>query len=123
MKTTKILDEETFDLRVSSLPTRPTSDGGFGGRGFSAKEMKQAFDRLPLFIIERFNTLVDDLFEDDGIAGEIKTGITDSHTLTELFGDITSGILAGYLTVGERTLAEQIASLDARISALEGGGA
>lgn len=120
MKTTKILEDEIKDIKVSSLPTRPTADSGFGGRGYSAKEMKEAFDRLPLFIIDRFNSLFEDLFDDDGIAGEIKTGMDDSHTLTELFDDIRTGLFAGYLTVGSVSLSERIDALDERITALEG---
>ena len=121
MKTTKITEEEIKDLKIASLPTRPTADKSFGGKGFSSSDMRAAFDKLPLFIIERFNALIDDLFEDEGIGGEIRTGISESHTLNDLFTDITDGMLASYLAVGERTLSEYLSSLEARIAALEGG--
>ena len=50
MKTTKILDSEIANLKISSLPSRPTAPTAFGGNGYSAKEMKEFFDKLPLFI-------------------------------------------------------------------------
>ena len=62
MKTTKIIEDEIKDLKVASLPTRPTADSAFGGKGYSASDMKAAFDKLPLFIISRFNSLLEDIF-------------------------------------------------------------
>ena len=121
MKTTKIIEDEIKDLKVASLPTRPTADSAFGGKGYSASDMKAAFDKLPLFIISRFNSLLDDIFEDGGIADDILTGIDAEHTLKELFADITSGIFATYLTVGELTLSERLAQIEGRLLALEGG--
>ena len=44
MKATKITDNEISDKLISSLPSRPTAPASFGGRGFSANEMKAAFD-------------------------------------------------------------------------------
>ena len=120
MKTTKIKDDEIKDLKVASLPTRPTADTAFGGKGFGASDMKAAFDKLPLFIIERFNSLFEDIFEGEGIKEQIFTGIEPSHTLSELFSDIISGAFAAYLTVGEKTLTEYITNLEQRILRLEG---
>lgn len=121
MKTTKIIEDEIKDLKIASLPTRPTADVGFGGKGYSATDMKAAFDKLPLFIIERFNSLFEDIFEDGGIAEDIPTGIDAGHTLKELFSDITSGLFATYLTVGGLTLGERLARIEERLLALEGG--
>ena len=108
MNTKKILNEEIKDLRVSSLPSRPTAPSAFGGRGYTSAQMKEAFDRLPVFIIERFNSLLDDVSREGegGIADEIKTGISEGHTLRELFSDVLDGSFASYLTVGEETLEE-----------------
>lgn len=61
--TTKILPSEIADIKISSLPTRPTAPTSFGGKGYTASDMKAAFDRLPLFIIERLNALIDDVTE------------------------------------------------------------
>ena len=108
MNTKKIIADDYEDLRVSSLPSRPTAPSSFGGRGYTASQMKAAFDRLPLFIIERFNSLLDDIrAEGEGsLASDIPTGIEEGHTLDELFADILNGRLAGYLSLGEGSLAE-----------------
>ena len=108
MNTTKILDSEIKDLKVASLPSRPTAPTAFGGKGFTSNEMKAAFDKLSLFIIQRFNTLLEDISSegDNSLSAEIPTGISNGHTLYELFSDITNGNLAAYLSMGEETLAE-----------------
>ncbi len=61
MTTSKITDSEIESLKVASLPTRPTAPTAFGGKGYTATEMKEAFDKLPLKIIENFNALIDDI--------------------------------------------------------------
>ena len=61
MNATKILNSEIESLKISSLPARPTAPTAFGGKGYTSKEMKEAFDKLPLFIIERFNRLIEDI--------------------------------------------------------------
>ena len=106
MTTKKITESEISELKVSSLPTRPTAPTAYGGRGYTASEMKAAFDRLPLFIAARFNALLDDLFSDDesSAAAAMPTGIKDGHTLRALFSDITSGALAEYLDLDGETL-------------------
>ena len=70
MNTEKITDSEIEQLKVASLPSRPTAPPSFGGRGYTAKEMKEAFDKLPLFIIARLNSLIDDVYR---LEGEIAT--------------------------------------------------
>jgi hypothetical protein len=61
MNTRKIYDSDISSLKVSSLPTRPTAPTAFGGKGYTATEMKEAFDKLPLYIIDHFNTLVGEI--------------------------------------------------------------
>ena len=61
MNTKKIYDSDIENLRVSSLPTRPTAPTAFGGKGYTATEMKAAFDMLPLYIKDSFNALVGDI--------------------------------------------------------------
>ena len=61
MNTTKITDTEIESLRVASLPTRPTAAAAFGGKGYTATEMKAAFDKLPMRIIDGFNSLIDEI--------------------------------------------------------------
>lgn len=106
MTTKKITESEISELKVASLPTRPTAPTAYGGRGYTAGEMKAAFDRLPLFIASRFNALLDDLFADDesSVAAAMPTGIKDGHTLRELFSDVTSGALAEYLNLDGEAL-------------------
>lgn len=108
MNTTKITDSEIAKLKVSSLPTRPTAPSSFGGRGYTANDMKAAFDRLPVFIIEKFNSLLDDIISTDSgsLSASVPTGIRSAHTLKILFADIVNGVFSTYLSVGDETLAE-----------------
>lgn len=117
MTTEKIKNEEIAALRVSSLPSRPNASGTFGGRGYTATEMKEAFDRLPLFLVERFNSLLDDIAAsgEGSLADTVPTGLGTAHTLADLFADITSGALAGYLSTGEETLSARLSRIDGEI--------
>lgn len=117
MTTEKIKNAEIAALRVSSLPSRPNASGAFGGRGYTAAEMKAAFDRLPLFIIERFNALLDDIAAvgEGSLADAVPTGLGEGHTLADLFADIVSGALAGYLSTGKETLAARLTRIDGEI--------
>ena len=122
---TKIITtEEIEENAVASLPTRPTESVSFGGKGYTSSEMKAAFDKLSLFIIERFNSLLEDVSsEGEGsLADEIPTGVYDGHTLSRLFADIVSGDMPLYLSMGDESLSdmkvrlcEEIASLEERI--------
>ena len=115
MKATKILNTEIADLKISSLPSRPTAPTSFGGRGYTSADMKEAFDKLPLFIIDRFNTLLEDIAatDENSLAAAVLTGISDDHNLKSLFEDITSGEFAKYLYLGSENLGQfyQTASL------------
>ena len=106
----KILAEEIEELKVSALPTRPTAPTSFGGKGYTATEMKAAFDRLPLFIIEKYNELIDSLFGlgEESITSKIPTGISEGHTLSDLLTDIRNGNFSSYLDVYGSTLVERM---------------
>ena len=117
MKTKKITESELKDLKIASLPTRPTAPSAFGGRGYTAEDMKAAFDKLPLLAIARINSLIDDVTGEDGIVTAIPTGLSEEHTLAMLFADIVSGAFAEYLTVGGRSLADAINEIEARLDA------
>ena len=120
MKTTKITSAEISDKTVSSLPTRPTAPRPFGGIGYTAQDMKEAFDRLPLYIIERFNNLIDDISAEpgDSVADKIKTGIKDK-SLTDFFEDIISGEVLRYIGCGEGTLEDFLTTMREDIDALQ----
>lgn len=121
MKSKKITSQETEPLKVASLPTRPTAPEAFGGRGYNSTKMKEAFDRLPLFIVERLNLLFDDIaaLGEESLAAAIPTGIKGGHTLSMLFADVASGALSGYLSVGERSLATELADIRSELEAIK----
>lgn len=130
MTTQRITENEISDKLVSSLPTRPTAPSAFGGSGYTAAQMKAAFDKLPLFLVDRFNALINDIetIGERSLAAAMPTGIESGHSLADLIADVQSGALAGYLTVSGSPLATRIAelqsdirSLEARIHALEVG--
>ena len=121
MITKRISDSEAESLKIASLPTRPTAPTAFGGKGYTSAQMKAAFDKLSLFIIKRFNMLLDDVTsEGEGsLAADIPTGISEGHTLSSFFEDVTSGELPLYLSVGEETLSEMKARLIEENASLE----
>ncbi len=83
MKTTKITESEIEALKVASLPTRPTAPTSFGGKGYTATEMKEAFDKLPLKIIDSFNGLIDDI--ESGALTEV---LVETEPLKSLIADV-----------------------------------
>ena len=109
-------------LRIfPTLPKRPTAPVAYGGRGYTAQEMKAAFDKLPLLLVDRFNSLLTDIEAtgEEGISGSIKTGLATGHTLADLFCDITNGNLSSYLTVGDKALIERILSLEEELAEIK----
>lgn len=82
MKSTKLTEGEMAPLRIASLPTRPTAHTGFGGRGYSSQQMKEAFDLLPNLIAERLNLLIDDVL--DGSLAEALVVNAEGETLAEV---------------------------------------
>ena len=114
-----LTESEMNEQGVVSLPTRPNGDCASGGEALSASELKERFDRLPRYIAERLNELIDVLNrspaeKEEAIADLILTGMfpsTDArHTLTDLFKDVLNGDFAGYLSVGTATLSDCLAS-------------
>lgn len=106
MNATRITEEEISALSVASLPTHPTSPAAFGGGGYTAADMNPAFDRLPILLAERYNSLLEDAeaLGEGSLAASIPTGISEEHTLANLFSDVKNGNLASHLTVGEESL-------------------
>lgn len=113
MNTKKIRLDEIEDLRISSLPTHPTSDFNYGGEAYSTAELKAAFDLLPLYIITRLNQLIDDIESvgEGSLADSLPTGIIEGQTLTNLFEDIKNGNFANYIKIDGVALPNIIAGL------------
>lgn len=113
MTAKKISGEEIADIKVASMPTRPSEECPYSYDGYGPEEIKAAFDRLPLYIIERYNRLIDDIESEgeESLAAAMKTGIREGHTLSDLYTDITNGNMASYLTVGGESLASVISRL------------
>lgn len=117
----KIESSEISPLRVATLPTRPTAPTSFGGKGYSAAQMKEAFDRLPLFIASKLNELIDCInTEGDGsIAESIMTGLFEGHTLRDMIADVLSGKFSSYLSVYGTTLVDCIERMRGDIYAIK----
>ena len=115
MNATKILSDEIDDLKVSSLPTRPTAPKAFGGKGYSSFAMKKAFDNLPLLIIERLNMLIGDITS-TAFSSDVK--LSSSYTLKNLYDDLRSGTFADVMKVSGQTLAACIEELKAELTEL-----
>ncbi len=120
MRTSKITDGDIADMKISALPTRPTAPTAFGGKGYTPTELKAAFDRLPLHIIERFNDLVDDILGTggEGVEEAIKSGISEGHTLKDLASDIKSGDFLSYTAAPEGMLGEYLIRLREDVNTL-----
>ncbi len=118
MQNNKITREEIDARKVQNLPTRPTAPQEFGGRGYTATELKAYFDALPELVAERLNRVIDTITREDstGVRKDIKTGISPSHTLLDFFVDIKTGIASQYITVLDQSLVECITNLNEKIN-------
>ena len=121
MKAKKILNSDIAHILISSLPSNPTAPRALGGRGYSAAEMKKAFDKLPLYIIEEYNKLLCDIesFGENSLASAIPTGIKEEHTLHNLFEDIETGELAAYFGILGKSLLSHLISIYAELDELK----
>ncbi len=118
MKSKKILNTETEPLTVASLPARPNQSVAFGGKSYSSAELRAAFDRLPLLLVERYNDLISDI-ESGDICDAIPTGLLYKHTLKELMSDVKNGKLATYLTVNDTSLFTLVMDFEQRLQRIE----
>ena len=119
MKSTKILNTETEPLLIASLPARPNQPLLSGGRSYTSSELRAAFDKLPLLLVERFNLLLSDI-GDGGICSAIPTGLDDGHSLADLINDIEGGELAWRMKAQNKPLAELLLEICERLTKLEG---
>ena len=58
MSLQEITQRELTANGVVSMPTRPNASREFGGRSYTPAQLKEAFDRLPRLVAERYNELV-----------------------------------------------------------------
>ena len=121
MKAKKIYNSDIAKLLVSSLPSRPTAPKDMGGMGYGATEMKAAFDKLPLYLVERFNALISDVeaLGDNSLAAAIPTGIKEDHSLHTLFEDIRTGELAAYFGILGKSLLSHLITIYAEIDTIK----
>ena len=121
MKAKKIYNSDIADILISALPSRPTAPREHGGMGYGAVEMKAAFDKLPLRIIEHFNALLSDVeaLGDNSLAAAIPTGIKEEHTLNTLFDDIRTGELAAYFSILGKSLLSHLISIYAELDTIK----
>ena len=103
MNTQIITEGEITTRAISSLPTRPKAPLAFGGKGYSAKEMKSAFDALPRLIIDRLNSLILDIKE-GRVLDDIPTGGESLKTLREMLNGIENGDFSANLKLFDTTL-------------------
>ena len=117
MNTKKITKEDIKGITVSDLPSRPTSDYVYGGEGYSSAQLKEAFDRLPLYIIEVFNSLIDDISHEgkESLSGAVPTGLEEGHTLCSLFEEIRNGSFSSRILVGGEPLPLVLARIEERL--------
>ena len=117
MKTNKILNTETEPYLISSLPARPNLPYA-SGINYSSSDMREAFDKLPLLIVERLNSLISEI-EDSSVCESIETGIMDSHTLADMFNDIKIGNFVWYLTMDGEPVSTILYGIMERLDRLE----
>ena len=122
MLTTKIRNSDIAQMKVASLPSRPTAPTTFGGKGYTAAQLKEAFDRLPLYLVEKFNSLLDDIsaLGPDSLAAAIPTGLREGHTLADFFSDIVCGTVTNYLLLeNEESIAGAFRDVLGRLQQIE----
>lgn len=121
MKAKKIYGSDIASILVSSLPSRPTAPKELGGMGYGATEMKAAFDKLPLYIIEHYNALLSDVEAtgEGSLAAAIPTGIKDGHSLYTLFEDVRTGELAAYFGILGKSLLSHLITIYAELDAIK----
>ena len=93
MSLQEITERELSLYGVVSLPTRPGASREFGGRSYTPTELKEAFDRLPRLLAERYNELVRQVSEGDLAETLTVTRDGEPVSLQAYLKDITERLL------------------------------
>ena len=117
MKTKTMTKEELTPLSVASLPTNPTAEKR-GEKRYTPEELKAAFDRLPLYVAKRLNSLIDEI-EGESFAFSVKLGEED---LGSFYLDTLSGRILDRIPILDTTLTEFLLSMRRDIDTLMKGG-
>ncbi len=96
-----IKESEIAASAVASLPSRPNAQPQFGGRGYTAKELKEAFDRLPRLIVQRLNALIE--------------ALNSGELLSDISLPLGDGTLQDFVEKTESALAHLAEDVDIRV--------
>jgi hypothetical protein len=120
MSAQKITVSEINERLIENLPTRPNAPTSMGGKGYSAKELKAAFDSLPRLIAERYNELIDDLTNPEGseIINGVKTGPSETDTLGAFLESVKNGSFLENVMLDGEVLIYYLRSLRSELEAL-----
>ena len=95
MSLQEITERELSVCGVVSLPTRPGASREFGGRSYTPAQVKEAFDRLPRLIAERYNQLVNAVDEGEFAESLMVTKNGEMVTLRNYLEDMLSRLQSG----------------------------
>lgn len=85
-KITAITEKEIKEKSMSTLPTRPNSNGLYGETKLTPQELKVRMDALPLLALEKINKIINGMGADGAVANTIKFKHgEDEYSLAELF--------------------------------------
>lgn len=85
----KIKDSEIKEKSVSTLPTRPNSQGLYREQKMTPQMLKERMDALPLLALEKINEIINGMEADGAVAKTIKFKHgEDEYSLAELFSMI-----------------------------------
>lgn len=90
-KITPITEKKIKEASMSTLPTRPNSNGLYGETKLTPQELKARMDALPLLALEKINEIINGMGADGAVAKTIKfKNGDDEYSLAELFAMIFS---------------------------------
>ena len=120
MSVQKISETEIDERLISNLPTRPNAPTSMGGKGYSAAELKSAFDSLPKLIAERYNELIDDLTNPEGseIIKSFKPEGLSGESLEDFFESVKESTILDRLIIDGDVLSYYLRALKSEVESL-----